>query len=515
MLLLLLACDDALPPIPDDLTVSQRAARIRALQDGSTDAGEEEAIRDLLLGARGEELLALKQDLDHGSSANLHHLVFSDVDDDSLRTEIVAHLQVAAGKLRRLQVLSDIDDTLYANWIDTRFPSGTVYPGVLDLYAALTPDGPPTFISARPGDRAGVVEEVTLASLADLGVADPTLLAGDFSHLTSHEAMAEKKHRNFVEYSILYPEYDFVFLGDSGQGDAELGRRMLASHPERVRGVFINDVTDAEEGKLPVPPEERAAAAATGLHYVDTWLDAARIARQRDLIDDTALARLAVRSAAALEAVPFEEPSVRAERLREHTAASAAAAAALSPEVPEQPEALAKNLEERCQRDQVLRMAGEQEDIEITGLLDTAFISALVAAHGGFPTAEVLGSPGAVQCAWLLVQHAEDLALQRAALATLTESPPEGIEFSRVALLADRVALRSGQPQTFGTQLRQDGGVYRLLPVADPEGLDARREVAGLPPLAEYAAQVAGDAPVDLTPLEAIPADISGDPAVR
>ncbi len=505
LLLLLTACDDAPPPPPADLTPDQRLSRIRALQDGHTDSAEEAAIRDLLLGARGDELLSLKQSLDRGSSSNLQHLVFHDIDDDSLRTEIIAYLQVAASRQRHLQVLSDIDDTLFANWVDARFPEGAIYPGVLDLYAALSPDSPPTFISARPGDRAGVVEEATLTLLGELGVEGATLLAGDLTHLTSNDDIAEKKHRNFVEYSILYPEYDFVFLGDSGQGDVELGRRMLASHPERVAAVFIHDVV-AKDGQA-TPPQVRAEAAAAGIHYVDTWLDAARIARQQGLIDDEALAAVAVRGGDALAAVTFADAATRAARLAEQQAAWSAAASVLAPALPEQPEALGPELLERCQRDQVLAMAGDAQDIAIAGMLNAAFIREVLAVRGGFPVDDGL-TAGAAQCAWRLVQGADDRGIQRAALATLSGAIPEGIAPDEVAALFDEVRIRDGLPQRFGTRLHLLGGVYRPLPIEEPDGLEARRAALGLPPLSESAARLAGDIPVDLEPLSEIPAEL-------
>ena len=48
------------------------------------------------------------------------------------------------------------------------------------------------------------------------------------------------KFRNFVELATLYPESDFVFIGDSGQGDMLGGELMLYHQPERMRAVFIH-----------------------------------------------------------------------------------------------------------------------------------------------------------------------------------------------------------------------------------------------------------------------------------
>lgn len=50
------------------------------------------------------------------------------------------------------------------------------------------------------------------------------------------------KFENFRKYATIYPEYDCVFFGDSSQGDALLGTKLLKSFPDRVKGVFIHDV---------------------------------------------------------------------------------------------------------------------------------------------------------------------------------------------------------------------------------------------------------------------------------
>ena len=35
------------------------------------------------------------------------------------------------------------------------------------------------------------------------------------------------KYHSFMEYVQLYPEYDFIFLGDNGQGDAMCADRVI------------------------------------------------------------------------------------------------------------------------------------------------------------------------------------------------------------------------------------------------------------------------------------------------
>lgn len=90
---------------------------------------------------------------------------------------------------------------------------------------------------------------------------------------------------------------------------------------------------------------------------------------------------------------------------------------------------------------------------------------------------------------WLLVQHAP-LAFQEAVLETmLGEGLPEAFG-APGAFLEDRVAVRGGRPQRFGTQGRCSAGVWTPSPLADPEGVDARRASLGLAPMAEHAVRM-------------------------
>lgn len=55
-----------------------------------------------------------------------------------------------------------------------------------------------------------------------------------------------------------------------------------------------------------------------------------------------------------------------------------------------------------------------------------------------------------------------------------------------VALLTDRVQVKAGHPQIYGTQLSLRDGRWVLDPVADSATVDTRRKRMGLPLLADY-----------------------------
>ncbi|WP_437927274.1 phosphatase domain-containing protein [Sorangium sp. So ce291] len=298
-----------------DLGIPARAALASALQRGRTGRLDEQALRRIWLGTRGADVTWLKNALDgRGGYHDLHQLFFHDIDDGALREELLAHIAREAVAVstsvsvatREVKILSDIDDTFYANWKDARYPKKTVYPGVLQFYAELdrgpgTEPGRPgdlTFVTARPGDRLGLVEDATVRALAERGQLAATVLAGSFTRLIGNRAIAEKKLENFVEYRRLYPEYDFVFVGDSGQGDIHFGQRMLELAPEAVKAVFIHDVVATSE-------YARLELAVGGVRLFDTYIGAALEALELGLLGPEGAVRVAEAALAAFAAVPF------------------------------------------------------------------------------------------------------------------------------------------------------------------------------------------------------------------
>jgi hypothetical protein len=89
---------------------------------------------------------------------------------------------------------------------------------------------------------------------------------------------------------------------------------------------------------------------------------------------------------------------------------------------------------------------------------------------------------------WLVIQHSE-LAVQEKYLPMMREAVENRKAFaSNLALLEDRVAIRQGKKQMYGSQLGYDsltGAVYPL-PLIDPDNVDKRRSDVGLDSLQEY-----------------------------
>nr|NLI51346.1 hypothetical protein [Propionibacterium sp.] len=108
-----------------ELSVLSAAGVIYALQRGRTGREDEEAIRDILLATRGEELTRLKNQINARADVHdLEGLVFAGVDDRGIRQQILDHIAAEARtlSLEEAKILSDLDDTAICRLRDDRYP---------------------------------------------------------------------------------------------------------------------------------------------------------------------------------------------------------------------------------------------------------------------------------------------------------------------------------------------------------------------------------------------------------
>ncbi len=105
----------------------------------------------------------------------------------------------------------------------------------------------------------------------------------------------------------------------------------------------------------------------------------------------------------------------------------------------------------------------------------------------GWLGADVIGNQGN-STLFLVIQHA-DIETQEKYLPMMREAVSKGnAEASSLALLEDRVALRKGERQIYGSQVGRDQetGEHYVLPLIDPENVDQRRAEVGLGPIQDY-----------------------------
>ncbi len=118
---------------------------------------------------------------------------------------------------------------------------------------------------------------------------------------------------------------------------------------------------------------------------------------------------------------------------------------------------------------------------------NTLFISRLLDGHG-WPAPDEIGEQGekaicvVVQHARLAVQEKYAPMMQQAVLA-------HKVAPGWYAILTDRVALREGKKQRYGSQLHGNpSGPPWVSPIEDPDHVDERRAAIGLEPMKDYLA---------------------------
>lgn len=104
--------------------------------------------------------------------------------------------------------------------------------------------------------------------------------------------------------------------------------------------------------------------------------------------------------------------------------------------------------------------------------------------ESGWPTASRVGKDGAAAAVYLL-KNSEPFGLQVALMPVAAAALKKGeMSAEDFASLIDRVRVRAGLRQLFGTQVSVSGGFLVLYPVEAQ--VEARRRRYGLPPLPEY-----------------------------
>lgn len=209
----------------------------------------------------------------------------------------------------RFGIISDIDDTIIVSHATNllkvayttfaRDARGRVaFPGVAAFYRALQRGtteaefNPIFYVSSGPWNLYDLLTEFMELNgiplgpilLQDYGLAEKQLISA------SHRDHKLAQIRKILE---TYPHLPFVLIGDSGQHDPEIYRKVLEEVPTRIRAIYIRDVSadtrDAEIRKLAAEARQHGGE----LLLVQNSLEAAKNAVEKGLIAATTLPEIA------------------------------------------------------------------------------------------------------------------------------------------------------------------------------------------------------------------------------
>jgi hypothetical protein len=327
---------------------------------------EELRMERLLLSVAPTDLPLLKFALEYGGDyKDIVEYIYHDIDNPQCQNRMIAYFRTAPQQIG-VKVLSDVDDTMYANLIDERYPKKTLYPGVLEFYDSLKREPfelqtiPVTTLSARPNPIAGKLEESSLRSLAEFtnGRLCPSALSGALVSSTAgtvetvlraeldllsdevphgqEDEIGRVKFENFAKFSAVYPEYRYVFVGDSGQADALTARLMLTEEStegsSRIVTTFIHDLRQSESDEKSASRSFRnlpsnllvgkGSATGRGVIVFRNYIDAAVTAHMQsatlgNLITPEGLAKITRAALEQFQKIDFQQKVLSTQRLRE------------------------------------------------------------------------------------------------------------------------------------------------------------------------------------------------------
>jgi phosphatidate phosphatase APP1 len=206
----------------------------------------------------------------------------------------------------RFGVISDIDDTVIQSRVSnflqaartvmlgnarTRLP----FPGVAAFYTALRngvtghEKNPVFYVSSSPWNIYDVISEFMDLQRIPHG---PLLLRDWDIGLSSLSSDRHFEHKGVAIRNVmqLYPGMQFMLIGDTSQHDPEIYSQIVREFPERVKAIYIRDVTASAErsGAVKKLAEEILAAGSTLVLAEDT-LGAAQHAAEQGWISTDSL----------------------------------------------------------------------------------------------------------------------------------------------------------------------------------------------------------------------------------
>jgi hypothetical protein len=154
------------------------------------------------------------------------------------------------------------------------------------------------------------------------------------------------------------------------------------------------------------------------------------------------------------------------------------------PDYPAEILALRERLRAMAKEDQDARLAFDEVRTEAVDAGSRPEVLRIFETYGW--VTKSLAGKAAANDFWLLVQH-QTIDLQQRFLPALAKAAQTGeASMSHYAYLYDRVQVRLGKPQHWGTNIECKDGKPVAAPVDDPAGLDARRKELFMLPMSEY-----------------------------
>lgn len=198
----------------------------------------------------------------------------------------------------RFGIISDLDDTVIVTNVTNRLKmfltvillnehTRMPFRGAAAFYRALqkgasgAENNPIFYVSSSPWNLYAPLVEFLKIHRIPLGA----LFLKDFGNHTVFNSGEHQNHKLGSIEKILetYPHLSFVLIGDSGEQDPEIYRRVVEKHPQRIRAIYIRSINTKPE-RLEAIDRLIGEVAATGCQLIlapDTVFAAAHAAGEK------------------------------------------------------------------------------------------------------------------------------------------------------------------------------------------------------------------------------------------
>jgi hypothetical protein len=185
-----------------------------------------------------------------------------------------------------------------------------------------------------PSALSGALVSATLGTVETVlrqGLKELDLLSDEIPHGKEAEIGIEK-FKKFMNFAAVYPEYGYVFVGDSGQADALTAQRMLTTEgSSRVITTFIHDLRQSEDDTMSPAFTDllgsdvvitKTSDTGRGVIVFRNYIDAALIAHTHsvtleNLVTAEGLAKITKAALKQFQEINFQEKKASKQRLRE------------------------------------------------------------------------------------------------------------------------------------------------------------------------------------------------------
>eukprot|EP00041_Stephanoeca_diplocostata_P027076 m.739766 g.739766 ORF g.739766 m.739766 type:complete len:629 (+) comp23110_c0_seq3:699-2585(+) len=255
-------------------------------------------VANFFMGLKGADLARVKAEFDIASGRSLSDIIFNFLSDEGIRKSVLEHFNKQAAEVLRTEgfqrpmvVLCDVDDTVVQGAFGggtPKYPTGCLFPGFNAVVRTL--GARVVFAPTRPDEMQSPMHDV----LTEHGIEQPNVLTGllvgtthtDVASTKSRQWVTDRKFDHYIKYMNVFPEAQFVWFGNTGQGDVQRGLELLqkqvtedGNNPtiRQVAGCFVQDVLSDDGTGFKTSQEQRWDFLERGVYVVNTYVDVAAL----------------------------------------------------------------------------------------------------------------------------------------------------------------------------------------------------------------------------------------------